>query len=362
VARGVGLGQGVGHPQDRADRYSAANANTVQFHLVVLSVEVAHGQPSYGGRMTLKQRIAAVTAWVTALKPVRVFLQYNAKGGPLLAAGLSYQALFAVFAAIWVGFSIAGFAISANPELEAAFLRLLATNVPGLIDSGDGGAIDAKALLSTGVLTWTGAIAAVGLLFTALGWLASGRDAVRILFGLPTAPTNFLLLKLKDLGLALGFGAAMVLSAALSVFSTAALGEVFDWLGVDRESMAATLAVRGLGLVIVLLLDAVVLGVFYRVVSGITIPFRQLAQGVLLAGLALGVLQALGSTLLGGATRNPLLASFAVIIGLLIWFNLVCQVTLLGATWIAVSSDDAGVDLRGRRTKKGRPSGVGAAL
>ena len=55
-----------------------------------------------------------------------------------------------------------------------------------------------------------------------------------------------------------------------------------------------------------------------------------------------------------------------MIIGLLIWFNLICQVPLMGATWIAVSADDDGVDLSGRRMK-GRassddPSGVGAAL
>ncbi|MCU1411537.1 MAG: Ribonuclease [Rhodoglobus sp.] len=316
--------------------------------------------------MALKQRITAVVTRVQKLKPVRVFMQYNAKGGPLLAAGLSYQALFAVFAAIWVGFAIAGFAITSNPELEEAFLTLLQTNVPGLIDTGSGGAVDVDALFATGILTWTGAIAAVGLLFTALGWLASGRDAVRLLFGLPTVPTNFLLLKLKDLGLALAFGLAMVLSAGLSVFSTAALSTVFDWLGIDQHSDAAIVSARAVGLVIVLILDAVVLGAFYRIVSGIHIPFRQLAQGVLLAAIALGVLQALGSSLLGGATKNPLLASFAVIIGLLIWFNLICQVTLMGATWIAVSSDDAGVDLSGRRMKGRRtsapPTGVGAAL
>ena len=318
--------------------------------------------------MTLKDRIAALVAWTMKLKPVRVFLQYNAKGGPLLAAGLSYQALFAVFAAIWVGFAIAGFTIKADPQLQDALLQLLSTNLPGLFDNGggDGGIIDTDALLSTNVLTWTGSIAAVGLLFTALGWLASGRDAVRLLFGIPTNPTNFLLLKVKDLGLALGFGLAMIASAALSVFSTTLLGWVLDGLGIDRDSEVATIAARASGLLIVLLLDAVVLGVFYRVVSGIHIPWRQLRQGVLLAGLALGVLQVLGSTLLSGATRNPLLASFAVIIGLLIWFNLLYQVLLLGATWIAVSADDADVDLSGSR-KRGRkgagtPSDVGTAL
>ena len=66
--------------------------------------------------MTVKQRIAALVSWVQKLKPVRVFMQYNAKGGPLLAAGLSYQALFAVFAAIWVGFSICLLYTSPSPR------------------------------------------------------------------------------------------------------------------------------------------------------------------------------------------------------------------------------------------------------
>jgi membrane protein len=317
--------------------------------------------------MGLKQRITAVTAWVMKLKPVRVFLQYNTQRGPLLSAGLSYQAIFAVFAAIWVGFAIAGFVIRANPELEQAFLQLLSTNLPGLLKDENGdGALDPKVLFEAGILGWTGAIAAAGLLFTALGWLASGRDAVRTLFGLPGATTNFLLLKLKDLGLAIGFGATMVLSAALSVFSTSALGVVFGWIGVDERSTVGVIGARVVGLLVVLLLDTVVLGLFYRVVSGIRIPFGMLAQGTIIAAVALGVLKALGSTLLGGATNNPLLASFAVIIGLLIWFNLICQVILLGASWIAVSAADKGLDLSGVRTKGKKvdtaPSGVGAAL
>ena len=46
-------------------------------------------------------------------------------------------------------------------------------------------------------------------------------------------------------------------------------------------------------------------------------------------------LKILGGLLLGGATSNPLLASFAVFIGLLLWFNLICRVILLTSSWIA---------------------------
>lgn len=313
------------------------------------------------------QNIAALTARVMRLKPVRVFLQYAAHNGPLMAAGLSFQAIFAVFAALWVGFAIAGFVISSNPEFEDAFLGLLRSNVPGLIggNSGDG-AIDPDDLFSTGILTWTGAIAAVGLLFTALGWLDSGRTAVRNIFGLPAAPANFLLVKVKDLGIAVGFGITLILSAALTVFSTAALATVFGWLGIDAASGFTVVVARIVGLLIALVLDVLVLGAFYRIVSGIAIPWRILAQGTVIGAVALGVLKALGSSLLGGASSNPLLASFAVIIGLLIWFNFICQVILLAASWIAVTSDDSGVSLTGGRTQgrktDARPSDTAIAL
>ena len=316
--------------------------------------------------MALKERIGKLVARVLRLKPVRVFTQYNTQRGPILASGLAYQAIFAVFAALWVAFSIVGTVIVGSPTLLEGLIEFLNTSVPGLIDDGDGsGAIDLEVLTQAGILGWTGAIAAVGLVLTALGWLASGRDAVRTMFGLPAASTNFLLLRLKDLGLAVGFGAAVIASAALSVASTSALGAVFDRLGVDERSVPAVLSARAVGLLIVLIVDAVVLALFFRVVSGIRIPVRMLAQGTIIGAVVLGVLKALGSALLGGATTNPLLAGFAVIIGLLIWFNLTCQVILVSASWIAVSAADAGIDLKGRRKpKKGKdePMGTDAAL
>lgn len=288
--------------------------------------------------------IAGLIARVMALKPVRVFLHYGAQRGPILAAGLSYQAIFATFAAIWVAFSVAGLVIASTPRLQDALFDVISTSVPGLIDDGSGsGAISRDVLLSAGALTWTGAIALVGLLMTTLGWLASGRDAVRTIFGIGAEKLNFLLLKLKDLGLAIGFGVALLISAALSVLSTSALDFVFGLFGVDSASVPATIGARIVGLLLVFAFDSVVLALFFRVVSGIHIPFRLLAGGALIGAAALGVLKALGSALLGGATSNPLLASFAVIIGLLIWFNFICQVILISAAWIAVGMSDAGI-------------------
>jgi len=291
------------------------------------------------------QRIQAVVAAIQRLKPARVFQHYLARRGPILSAGLSYQAIFSVFAAVWASFSVAGLILGASPELRDALFDVIATSVPGLIDRGAGGAIDPDDLLAKEVIGWTGVLALLASLLTAIGWLASARDAVRDIAELAAPPTNFLLLRLRDLGLALVFGIALILSAALSVASTTALTWVLEAMGVDERSAAATIAARSLGLVLAFVLDIAVLAALYRVLAGVPVPSRPLWQGALLGALALGVLKALGSTLLTFTSNNPLLLSFTVIVGLLIWFNLVCQVILIGAAWVVVSATDAGVPL-----------------
>ena len=51
-------------------------------------------------------------------------------------------------------------------------------------------------------------------------------------------------------------------------------------------------------------------------------------------------LQVFSTELLAGAGRNPILAPFAIIIGLLIWFNLVSQVYLVATSWSAIREED----------------------
>jgi membrane protein len=290
------------------------------------------------------KRIKELIEWVSALRPVRVFIHFTDYRGFLLAAGLSFQSIFAVFAGIWVGFATAGLILKNNQYLSDAFFTTLSRSVPGLLTwEGTKGVIEPDQLMQVEILSWTGALAAVGLLFTAVGWLSSARDAVRALFNLPGERLNFLLLKLKDFGLMIGFGVALIVSSALLVFSTQALDQALGWLGLRGDSVLSSTLGRIVGLLLMLLLDTVVLGVLYRVLSGLKIPLRRLIVGSLLGAIALGVLKVLGGALLGGAGRNPLLASFALIIGLLIWFNLICVVILLGASWIAVGMADAGI-------------------
>jgi membrane protein len=273
-----------------------------------------------------------------------VLTHLSDRDGNLLASGMSYQSIFAVFAAVWVLFSIAGLVLGSNQVLTQALIHSINAAVPGLI--GAKGAIDPKSLLNSGALSWTGLVALVGLLWTAIGWMSYTREAVRLIFDLGKDTRNFIVQKGTDLGLALAFGILLIASAALTVASGAALDFVFSLFGIGTHSAWATITAGAIGIILSIALYAVVLGSMYRVLSHIRIPFRSLAAGSVLGAVALVIMSSLSGLLLRGASKNPLLASFVVFVALLIWFNLICQVILLAASWIAVGMADQGISAK----------------
>ncbi|MDQ1564480.1 MAG: rane protein [Actinomycetota bacterium] len=312
--------------------------------------EPAEAGPQESGSKAAKKRqgrIALLVARLQKLFAFRVFQNYSTVQGPILASGLAFQAIFAIFAAVWVGFSVVGLVVAGNHQLQQPLVDVLANAVPGLIkaSASSPGAIDPKQLLNAGVFGWTGAIALVGVLVTALGWLASARSAIRVIFGLPQPTTNFVLLKLKDLAIGIGFGAALIVSAALSVAGSAATTALLPLIGISSDSVLGAIVGRVVTLAVMFALDAVTLGIFFRVLSGVAIPWKRMRGAVLAGAVGLGALKVLGGALLGVPKSNPLLASFAVILGLLIFFNVVCQVILVSASWVRVGMDDRGLPI-----------------
>jgi membrane protein len=278
---------------------------------------------------------------VMASRPARVYTHFGQSRGPILAAGMAYQAIFAIFAALWLVFSVAGLWLASNPQLMDQLFVLINQSVPGLI--GKDGVVDPADLGNTGALTWSSAIALIGLLATTLGWLNTTSQAVRGIFGMGQETTFFVLVKLRELGLGLLFGLALVVSAVISIVSTELLRGFLGLFGQGADSFWFIASSQAVGLLIVLIIDTITLAALFRVLSHVRIPWKNLLVGSLLGAIALGVLKVLGAALLGGAAKNPLLAGFAVIIGLLIWFNLTSTVTLISASWIAVGMQDAGI-------------------
>ncbi|WP_308468073.1 YihY/virulence factor BrkB family protein [Rathayibacter soli] len=296
-------------------------------------------------KQTVQQNVARASLavnWLGRFRLYRVGLRFTSRDGNLLAAGMSYRAIFAIFAALWLGFSIAGFRIASNNAFQEAIVGIIDRVVPGLI--GPNGAISEAELASLGgALGWTGVIAGIGLLWTATSWLNAVRLSVRVMFDLGSVKVNLVLARLGDVVLALSFGVVLVVAATLSLASTNILTTLLTWIGITSDSFWAEAIAGGASFVVVAALNVLVLAIMFRVLSRVAIPFRALLVGATLGGLSLSVLSTAAGFLIGGASSNPLLASFAVFFGLLLWFNLVCRVILLAASWIAVGMSDRGI-------------------
>ncbi|MGN6744345.1 MAG: YihY/virulence factor BrkB family protein [Amnibacterium sp.] len=295
---------------------------------------------------------AGLVQRVLALRPVRVVVHYTGENGPLIASGMTYQALFALFAALWFAFSVAGFVVEGDPQLQQVVFRGINRFIPRLIAYTDAqgtvhpGAVAARTLLERTGLSISTAISLAGVLLTTVGFLGTLRTAIRIMFGLPGPRTNPVLLKLMDVGYTAGFGAVVLLTTVISLVSNTALGAVARFLGFDRTSPVQQIGATAVSSVVLLLIDTLLVAVAFRVLSGIPVPRRRLLVGALIGGVGLAALQTLGTSLLGGASRNPVLSTFATIVGLLLYFNFICQVLLVAASWIAVGMQDAHIDAR----------------
>ncbi|GGH90168.1 YihY/virulence factor BrkB family protein [Arthrobacter liuii] len=289
--------------------------------------------------------LMALVQWLTArlnvLRPMRAFRHYALHYGPLMSAGIGFNMFFSITGLLATGFSIAGLVLRGQPALLDTIVSSVATSAPGLLKiDGGPGLVDPKDLLDPSGLGWTAVISAVVTVITSLGWINGLRDGLRGVLQLPPLVVNPILMKLRDAGILLLLGVALVISAGASlVFGTAA-GWVSDALHLS-DAVAGPLA-TSVKIVVPLVLGWVTALIMYRLAAGLKLSRRALLEGTILAAVGTTVLQIFSTELLAGAGRNPILAPFAIIIGLLIWFNLVSQVYLVSAGWAAVREADLG--------------------
>lgn len=291
-------------------------------------------------RSRFKKKLKAVPRLLEKVQRTRVartFNHLNSKGGEIYAAGMSFQSVFALFAALWVTFTLFGFYLKDNPELLDAIIEGLNEMVPGLF--GAGGAIDVGRLLNGTALTWSTLVSMGSLVWLVITWFSSTRSVVRILFDEPRAQEdeNKLLLKLRDFGMAIAFGVLILLIFVVSIGATTVLNALaahafpeladswlFNYVGVIVRYGVLFFAYW------------FVIYAIHKWLAGISLTNKKLWIGTIPGAVGMLTLILLGSKLLGGATRNPLLASFAVIVGLLLWFSFISRVLLLTASWVAV--------------------------
>ncbi|MGR0221702.1 YihY/virulence factor BrkB family protein [Agromyces sp. ZXT2-6] len=292
-------------------------------------------EPAAGG---IRARVTRLVEWAMSTKPVRAFLRYQEEHGPALADSVTYRTLFSVFAGVYLGFAIAGIWLAGNPDAIDALVEMVGTVIPGLV--GEGGVIDPDDVVQPLTLSITGALALVALIGAAIGAISSLDVALRELTGLPDPGRFFLWTMLRNLVIAIAFGLLLVVAAAITVLGTGALGTALAWLGLPVGDAVLDTSSRTLSILVTFAIDTVVIAGLFRVLSGLRPSARTLWTGALIGGAGLTVLQVLSGLFVGGASTNPLLASFGSLIALLIWLNLSSQVVLIASSYIVTGVDD----------------------
>lgn len=304
---------------------------------------------------SLRQRFDAPISRATRLTeatlawfPVRVWRHFLIENGFLLSAGVSYVALFACFAAIYLLFAIAGVWLGGSPDAVNALIRLINVYIPNLIsDSGIATPQEVQEIASenSGVLGWTGLIALGTLIWTAIDWVTYSRRAVRELFAIPPDRRSYFLLKARDFLAAIIFGAALILGAALSTVGTLAMNWIFSLIGWSNASVLTEITVSIGSLLVGFVVTSTALVGLFRFLTGTKLPWRRIWPGAMLGGLGISILQLGAGLLLSYTPSNPLLATFAIFVGMLLWFRLLGIVMLVAAAWIAVAAKDRDVVL-----------------
>ena len=270
-------------------------------------------------------------------RPWRAWKRYSDARGNILAAGVGYFAFFSIFPAAALAFTVFGFVLRGHPDLLHSIFEHLGAYLPGLVRDAQHreGLIPIQAPKAV-ALTVTGLIAFVTLVLAGLGWLGATREGIRAIFGVRGSGGNLINNKLRDLGVLFTLGLGIALFAVLTSVVGGAAGWIAQGIGVPGQGWILILA----GFVVSVLADTGLMIVLLRVVSGVLVPWLDLFHGALVGGVGLSVLKISAATVLPRLTANPLLASFAIVVGLLIWLNLIARLILISAAWAANDVDD----------------------
>ena len=285
-----------------------------------------------GGFAALLQK---AVAWALRLRVVRAFLLYTEHRGPMLADSITYRALFSVFAGVLLGFSLAAIWLGGNPSAMDALTSALEQVIPGIADVVDFNKI--KAPVS---FTVVGIVSLIALIGAAIGAITSVRTALRVLADEFVDDSFWLWVILRNVLVGIAFGGLLLVAAAASFLGSAGIEAVLGWFGVSPNDWPAVVGTRSFGVIIVFIIDALAIALVFRLLSGVKARARDLWVGSALGGIGLTVLQVLSGLFVRGASSNPLLASFASLVALLLWFNLSAQVILLSSSYIITATEE----------------------
>jgi membrane protein len=275
---------------------------------------VPQDPPPVGRLVLLGKRIAARPGIKHLIAAIT---RYGDRLGSQFAGAMTYFSFLSLVPILMVGFSVGGIVLRNNQELLARLESEIAAMLPKEIADPIVALIDSVVANPLGV----GIFGLLIALYSGIGWMGNLRKAVRALWG-------------KQFETSLG------LSAVGSQFASA----VADLLGLgDQAWLVPVLTVTTI--LIAMAADVLIFMWVYTVLppKSQRSSFKARLRGSIVAAIGFEILKYALTTILPAFTGTSRTAAiFGPVIGLLFFFNLVAQLVLFVAAWVATA--DGGAD------------------
>lgn len=276
-----------------------------------------------------KERLRGARArWPWLDHQGRALERYRERRGDRLAAALTCYGFVSFFPLLALAYALLGYLVGISGAARGYFVRAVNSLLPGLSE-------DLQVEQIAQSKTTVGIIGLVALLVTGQGWVQVLREGLRDMWGYePGGGGNFAVKRVWDVAVLLFLGAVLICGMAVSTVTTSATHTVLEWFGLQDVPGAGT-GLRLLSLACATAFNTVIFLVLFTRLSGTRAPWRRIFRGALFGAVGFELLKQTASLLLARTTGNPVYGAFAVLVGLMVWINLVSRFTLFTAAWTA---------------------------
>jgi YihY family inner membrane protein len=249
--------------------------------------------------------------------PLAVIYKYFDDRGSYLSALVAYYSFVSLFPLLLIFYSALGFFLQSNPGLQTKFEHEVLRNFPGLGDT-----------ISHNLTTFQGsgvalAVGILGTLYGALGAMQAAQAGFNQIYGVPrNKQPNPIKSRVRSLGLLGLLGAGVLLSTALAIT-----------LSTASRSLGLGTPVRVVGYGLNYLLNVVLFGAAFQLLTARELRFREVVEGGLVAAALWTLLQTFGSAYVSHILKQTshLYNIFAAVLATLAWLYIQSVILMLSA-------------------------------
>ncbi len=282
----------------------------------------------------------AVLAAARARRPlldhlVRTVQRYQADAGDRLASSVTFYWFLSLFPILLIAVYVVRLSLGdgAGDQVTSGLSPYL-----GMATSASVGDVVQTSAGKAGL------IGLVGTLLSGLGWINALRTSIRLLWHQSTDVGNLVVTKVRDVAALVGLFAVIAASVVVSGAATAATTSVLGFLDLSETTGARVLTI-GLSYALGFLVDVGIFLYLFVRFSQVRGPLAQLVRGAVFGAVGFELIKSIGAFYIGRTTSKgeATYGTFAVVVGLLLFLNLVSRLILLTAAFVVTAPYDSDV-------------------